>query len=107
MRESTQATLSDIEFNQFRQLIHDIAGIHLSDAKKPLVAGRLNKRLRSLSMATYGEYFRLVGKDKAELQTCVDLLTTNETYFFREPKHFDFLRDVALPELRGSGPLRV
>ena len=53
------------EFNQFRQLIHDIAGIHLSEAKKPLVAGRLNKRLRALGMATYGEYFRLVGKDKA------------------------------------------
>ena len=109
MRESTQATLSDIEFNQFRQLIHDIAGIHLSDAKKPLVAGRLNKRLRSLSMATYGEYFRLVGKDKAELQTCVDLLTTNETYFFREPKHFDFLRELLQkPGTIPSGrPLRI
>lgn len=107
MRDSSQATLSDIEFHQFRQLIHDIAGIHLSDAKKPLVAGRLNKRLRSLGMATYGEYFRLVGKDKTELQTCVDLLTTNETYFFREPKHFDFLREKVLPTWDRRQPLRL
>ena len=109
MPNSNQATLSDTEFSQFRQLIHNIAGIHLSDTKKTLVAGRLNKRLRSLAMATYGEYFRLIGKDKAELQTCVDLLTTNETYFFREPKHFDFLRELlqkpgAIPSGR---PLRI
>ena len=109
MHESTHSALSDREFGQFRQLIHEIAGIHLSDAKKPLVAGRLNKRLRTFGMASYGDYFKRLGKDAAELQTCVDLLTTNETYFFREPKHFDFLRELlhkpgAIPSGR---PLRV
>ena len=106
---SNQVTLSDSEFSQFRQLIHDIAGINLSEAKKPLVAGRLSKRLRTLGIAAYGEYFRLVGKDATELQTCVDLLTTNETYFFREPKHFDFLRELLQkPGTIPSGrPLRI
>lgn len=109
MHESTHTALSDREFGQFRQLIHEIAGIHLSEAKKPLVAGRLNKRLRSFGMACYGDYFKLVAKDAGELQTCVDLLTTNETYFFREPKHFDFLRELlqkpgAIPSGR---PLRI
>jgi chemotaxis protein methyltransferase CheR len=103
------SALSDQEFAQFRRLIHEIAGIHLSDAKKPLVAGRLNKRLRSFGMANYGAYFKHLSKDAAELQTCVDLLTTNETYFFREPKHFDFLREqLGKPGAIPSGrPLRI
>lgn len=109
MHAASPAALSDREFGQFRQLIHQIAGIHLSDAKKPLVAGRLNKRLRTFGMASYGEYFHRLSKDTAELQVCVDLLTTNETYFFREPKHFDFLREQltkpgAIPNGR---PLRI
>ena len=99
--------LSDAEFAQFRDLIYQIAGISLSDAKKQLVSTRLAKRLQVLTLNTYGAYYRVLMKDSAELQVAVDLLTTNETYFFREPKHFDFLRDVALPELRGSGPLRI
>ncbi len=99
--------LSDAEFLQFRTLIHQIAGISLSDAKKQLVSARLAKRLQVFKLNTYGAYYKVLMKDATELQVAVDMLTTNETYFFREPKHFDFLRDVALPELRGSGPLRV
>lgn len=106
---STTVALSDREFDQFRQLIHDIAGISLSDAKKPLVAGRLSKRLREFELDSYGDYFRRLNQSPAELQHCVDLLTTNETYFFREPKHFDFLRErLGQPGLIPSGrPLRI
>ncbi|MGE8500367.1 MAG: CheR family methyltransferase [Pseudomonas sp.] len=101
-------TLSDNEFEQFRRMIHEIAGISLSEAKKPLVAGRLNKRLREYGMHSYGDYFQLLLKDKRELQNSVDLLTTNETYFFREPKHFEFLRERLAQELRAvPHPLRV
>lgn len=96
--------LSDAEFQQFRTLIHQIAGISLSDAKKQLVSARLAKRLQVFKLNTYGAYYKVLMKDSTELQVAVDMLTTNETYFFREPKHFDFLRDVALPELRGSAP---
>ncbi len=99
--------LSDAEFQQFRTLIHQIAGISLSDAKKQLVSARLAKRLPVFKLTTYGAYYKVLMKDATELQVAVDMLTTNETYFFREPKHFEFLRDVALPELRGSGKLRV
>ena len=101
--------LSDQEFSQFRQLIHDIAGISLSPLKKPLVCGRLAKRLTHHRSGSYGEYFKLLvsGDHPEELQMAVDLLTTNETYFFREPKHFDFLRDRILPSWNRMRTFRV
>lgn len=99
--------LSDKEFQQYRGMIFDIAGISLSDAKKPLVSGRLAKRIRQHALSSYGDYFRLLMRDQAEQQVAVDLLTTNETYFFREPKHFAFLREHILPELAQRTTLRV
>ncbi len=104
---SSASGLSDKEFQLFRSLIYKQAGISLSDAKKPLVAGRLSKRLRQLEISSYTEYFRRVQGDGKELQTAIDLLTTNETYFFRESKHFDFLREQVLPAAIGRGPLRI
>lgn len=102
-------TLNDQEFTQFQKLIYDIAGISLSTAKKPLVSGRLAKRLKHHGVESYGDYFRILQKDAqhGELQIAVDLLTTNETYFFREHKHFDFLRDQVLPHYRPGRPFRV
>lgn len=105
----SQPTLSDQEFKQFQSMIHGIAGISMSDAKKPLVSGRLAKRIRQRGLGSYGEYFRLISErgESTELQVAVDLLTTNETYFFREPKHFDFLRQQILPKARRGSPFRV
>ncbi|WP_263771106.1 CheR family methyltransferase [Propionivibrio soli] len=96
--------LTDTEYAQFRKLIFDIAGISLTDAKKALVVGRLVKRLRHFGFTSFGEYFRYItsGSDPAERQMMVDLLTTNETYFFREPKHFDFVREIAAQHRRGA-----
>jgi len=97
------ASITDQDFSRFQKLLYEIAGIQLSAAKKPLLCGRLAKRLREHGLASYGEYFELLGSKRVpgELQVAVDLLTTNETYFFREPKHFDFLRKWA-SERRGK-----
>lgn len=102
-------TLSDQEFIQFQTMIYDIAGISMSPAKKPLVSGRLAKRVKQCGLSSYGEYFRiLMQKDKRdELQVAIDLLTTNETYFFREPKHFDFMRQQLSAMRRSGRPFRV
>src|SRR5690625_183832 len=89
-------SLSDQEFAKFQALLFDIAGIHLTPAKKTMLAGRLQRRIRAYSLASYGDYFRLLQQQEAELQIAVDLLTTNETYFFREPKHFEFLQKQIL-----------
>lgn len=101
--------LREKEFAQFRDLIYRIAGISMSPAKKPLVTSRLAKRLHHYGLASYGEYFQMItaADGKTELQMAIDLLTTNETHFFREPKHFDFLRQRILPERKPGRPLRI
>ncbi|WP_374563957.1 protein-glutamate O-methyltransferase CheR [Ideonella sp.] len=101
--------LSDREFQQFRAFIHEAAGISLSPNKKALVSGRLEKRLRERRLASYADYLDVLrsGYDSAETQLAIDLLTTNETYFFREPQHFELLREMALAARREGRPLRV
>jgi chemotaxis protein methyltransferase CheR len=91
--------LNDEEFHQFQSWLHRTAGINLTLAKKALVAGRLLKRLKYHQLTSYGTYFQLIMRSEAaaELQIALNLLTTNETYFFREPKHFDFLKARILP----------
>ena len=109
MNESIQQTISNQEFALFQRLIYKIAGISLSDAKRVLLVGRLGKRLKHYGFSTYSEYYKFLASNEHpdELQTMVDLLTTNETYFFREPQHFEFLRHVASTEHRAPGPFRV
>lgn len=110
LKSNTAAVvLHEKEFAQFRELIYRIAGISMSAAKKPLVASRLAKRLRYYGLASYAEYFQMItaNNGKTELQMAVDLLTTNETHFFREPKHFEFLRRYIVPERQPGKTLRI
>src|SRR4051794_8923772 len=97
--------LSDEEFAQFRRFLHAETGISLADGKKALVCGRLAKRLAARELPSFAEYLRLIDSGLApqERQTAVDLLTTNETYFFREPRHFAFLAEQ-VRSLGGAGP---
>ncbi len=102
--------ISDQEFSHFQRFIFDAAGISLSPAKKALVCGRLAKRLEARGLDSYGAYFSLLkdGADATETQLAIDLLTTNETYFFREPRHFDVLAREACAGKGAAGvPYRV
>jgi len=101
--------LSDTEFEAFQGFIYRTAGIALPHSKKVLVTSRLSRRLTQLRLPAYADYFNLVvgGQDPVETQHAIDLLTTNETYFFREPKHFDLLRRVALQSRGRSDSFRV
>ena len=99
--------VSDQEFALFRKLIYRLAGINMADSKKPLLAGRLTRRLRHHGLESFRDYYTLVTRTKHsdELQLMVDLLTTNETYFFREAAHFDYLQTFAAS--RRGRPFRV
>jgi chemotaxis protein methyltransferase CheR len=101
--------LNNEEFSQFSDLIYRIAGISMSPAKKPLVSSRLAKRLKHHQLSSYGDYFRLItsAQGRDELRQAVDALTTNETHFFREPRHFDFLRQQIIPARPAGKGLRV
>lgn len=107
MRTNTN-TISDQDFGNFQRFIFEAAGITLSPAKKALVCGRLAKRVHAYQLESYAEYFAMLKSksNPAEVQVAVDLLTTNETYFFREPKHFELLRTAA-SSYSGSTPFRV
>jgi len=91
--------ITQAEFEKFQQLIHKIAGISLADSKQVLLVGRLGRRLRHHGLDNYTDYYKMVASGGAseELQLMVDLLTTNETYFFREEKHFEFLAKTIVP----------
>lgn len=106
---SGAAAITDREFAKFKRFIFEAAGISLADSKKALVAGRLAKRLHIHGLDSYTEYFDLLNDGQApdETQMAVDLLTTNETYFFREPRHFDFLRELLGQFRAGGRPYRV
>jgi chemotaxis protein methyltransferase CheR len=87
------------EFERFRDLICARAGIYLGESKKALLYGRLARRLRELGLRTFGEYYRRIVEpgDEAEMRHLLDRITTNETHFFRERHHFDYLAEVLFP----------
>lgn len=95
--------LSDTDFQAFADLMHGSVGLSLPAHKKALVASRIGPRLQRLQMGGYKDYLQRIRSDAdpGEFQVAVDLLTTHETYFFREPKHFEVLRQ----EL-SAGPAR-
>ncbi|KAB7770155.1 CheR family methyltransferase [Xanthomonas maliensis] len=104
---SSATAITEQEFGRFQRFIFEAAGISISSGKKAMLCGRLGKRLKEHRFESYTQYLQLLEsrQDKVEIQTAIDLLTTNETYFFREPKHFDLLRRLA-GEHRGPAPLR-
>lgn len=92
--------LTDREYDYFRDILLRTAGIQLGPSKQTLVEGRLNTRLRLHGFSTFSELITLLEKDKGdELACCVDALTTNTTQFFREPQHFDRLKEIVNGEL--------
>jgi chemotaxis protein methyltransferase CheR len=90
------------EFHQFRNLAHQEFGLDLPEGKEQLVASRLRKKMRELNLDSFQAYYRHIVDDRTgvALTAMIDALTTNHTSFFREPAHFDFLRQVVLPGLR-------
>jgi chemotaxis protein methyltransferase CheR len=101
------------DFRHIAHILHAHAGIALNEGKAALVYSRLAKRLRALGLRSFRDYCALIqgvdGVDERQAMTAA--LTTNVTRFFREPHHFDHLRDVVMPGLaeraRAGGRVRL
>jgi chemotaxis protein methyltransferase CheR len=93
--------LSDQLFERFSHLVYQECGINLHDGKRELLQARLNKRLRATGITSYRQYYDYVTspQNNVEIIHFLDSISTNLTYFFREPKHFEFLDQTAVPEL--------
>ncbi len=97
------------EYDRIRALLYHESGISLGENKQPLVVSRLSKRLRELKIDSFAAYYDRVRQDDSggEFTRMLDLLSTNKTDFFREPKHFDYLRERILPALEPERRIRI
>lgn len=101
--------ITDGEFKRFSELVYRESGIVLKEHKRSLLISRLSRRLRQLGLKTFQAYYEyVVGKGGTqEFIQMLDAISTNKTDFFREPHHFEFLRDRILPALDPVKQIRV
>jgi chemotaxis protein methyltransferase CheR len=112
----TEQFMSDEEFLLFRDTIYSHCGIFFNEDSKYLLEKRLARRLTALNLPTFRDYYHFLKynrKKDQELMDIMDILTTNETYFFREAFQLKAFTDEVIPELikiksaRGDRSLRI
>ncbi len=106
--------LSDQEFASIQTTVYDAAGIAIVSSKRRLLSGRVRQRLKALSLDTFAEYLKFLAADRTgvELIALLDVVSTNETSFFRTQSHFDWFENTFLPEQAellkdASGPKKL
>ena len=109
-----ESGISNEEFLQLRDFIYQQCGIFIAENRKYLVENRLSGRLKELKLKTYGEYYHYLRFDpnrRTELNKLFEVVTTNETSFYRNPPQLDVFRNVvlarALDEARKKGMKRL
>lgn len=98
--------LSRRDFTRIAAFINDVAGIKMPDSKMTMLEGRMRRRVRATgtgTIARYCDWFFAEGRNDGEIVELINAVTTNKTDFFREPRHFDYLRDAVLPEFGAAG----
>ena len=93
--------LNSQQFNQFRDFIYAQCGIRIDERKVTLLSNRIRRRLNAGDFNDFDDYYRfLTSRGGAlELESFIDAITTNETFFFRTEKHFQWLATDLLDEL--------
>jgi chemotaxis protein methyltransferase CheR len=102
--------ISPRNFKQLAAFIYEQSGIRLPETKLTMVEGRLRRRVRALGMASldaYCEHVLDACASDEELVHLINAVTTNKTDFFREPRHFDYLRSTILPQWQQEGRRRI
>ena len=100
------ARLRPDEFRLLRDLVNGYAGIYFGDEALPVLERRLKERLVALGLTRFNEYYQFLkfsNGASSELDEAVDLLTTNETYFFREDYQLRAFKSEVLPVLASDG----
>jgi chemotaxis protein methyltransferase CheR len=92
------------EFVRFRDFIHAASGIYMEDLKQDSLRISLVTRATRLGLSSFGEYYSVLERDERELNELLNLVTINETSFFRFPQQFDALRTRVLPEIMANKP---
>ncbi len=88
------------DFNFLRKLSNEHSGIQVPDERFDMFYSRLSKRVRRLGLTNFKEYCQyLHDHPDLEFTEFINAITTNLTAFFREMHHFDYLRDVVIPEI--------
>lgn len=88
--------LTKEEFTVFQKIIFSEVGISLEDTKMAMVSSRLYARMRHFNLLRFSDYLHIVQMNKKEKIEMINLITTNETYFFREINHFNFLTKTVM-----------
>ncbi len=104
LNENFAKDLDIEEFRRFRDLVHRHSGIYLEESKLDSLRISLVTRATRLGFTTFGEYYEALDRDEHEFNELLNLVTINETSFFRFPAQFDALRDRVLPEIMASRP---
>ncbi len=112
MRPAQVYAFSREDFDYLRNLVSAQTGISLAENKYDMLYGRLARRVRSLGLADFAAYVRLIRDGHpGELEELINAVTTGLTGFFREPHHFAFLAEQLEPTLRArqsaGGPVRI
>jgi chemotaxis protein methyltransferase CheR len=97
---ANKVLLKEKEFKLINNLIYKQCGIFIENDKKELLEYKLSKRVEKYNIKSFSIYYEKLLNDKEEFQDMINIVTTNETSFFREMKHFDFLIDTILPEVQ-------
>ncbi|MFK7862344.1 MAG: protein-glutamate O-methyltransferase CheR [Granulosicoccus sp.] len=109
---NNHSVMSDEVFRGFQRIALEQTGIELADSKRAMIVNRFSRRLDALGLSCFEEYLQLVGHaGHPEAREFIDTVTTNLTYFFREPHHFDVLASMVLPQLSSrintGTPIRI
>ena len=104
--ESMDDRLSKRNFDALSRYIYDYSGIKMPITKITMLEGRLRRRLRATGIDTLDAYCEYLFKRNGlatESTYLIDAVTTNKTDFFREPKHFEYMEQIGLPEMLAAG----
>jgi chemotaxis protein methyltransferase CheR len=107
---TVQPKLQPQDYKELRDYLERVSGIVLGEGKEYLVSSRLGRLLREFNLESFAVLVAELRKgfNRRLIIAVVDAMTTNETFWFRDMAHFQYLTDVILPDgLQGIGPLRI